>query len=301
MARNAAVKAVEAAAQSTGKGVGSRIAPYVLAPIGALAAYPAGEGLHLAFGATPWGTVGMTALTMGLTVATWHHSSDADNKKARRDRLYATMSTAIAGGWMTAVTIDGLTVTSSRAGLLSSMAVIGLATVRRWTRNTGSGGEEHSNNSLFRRVKLAGAKIMKLEEAPNRVEAVVQLGDEHTADDLIEARPQIAARLGVSANAVRALPDPDNHSRGRLIITPRDLLRTSPTWPGPLGVGGTMVDPIGAGLYEDGQDLILYLAGDPKVKRPSTHILITGMTGAGKGVLARNLIAAMAVRRQATW
>ena len=53
MARNPAIKAVEAAASTTGKGVGSRVAPYVLAPIGALAAFPAGEGLHLALGPTP--------------------------------------------------------------------------------------------------------------------------------------------------------------------------------------------------------------------------------------------------------
>jgi hypothetical protein len=301
MARNPAAKAIEAAATTTGKGVGSRVAPYVLPPLGALAAFPAGEGLHLAFGSTPWGTVGMTALTMGLSGAAWHHSSAAPTKRARLDRIYATLSTAVTGAWLTAASIEGLISPVDRAGLFSSIAVVGLWTVRRWTRNTGGGGDEHSDKALFNKVKLAGAKVAKLEESPNRVEAVVQLGEEHTADDLVDARPAIAARLGVSQNAVRALPDPDNHSRGRLIITPRDLLKVSPNWPGPLCVGGTMVDPIGAGLYEDGQDLIIYLVGDPKAKRPSTHILITGMSGAGKGVLARNIIAAMAVRRQATW
>jgi hypothetical protein len=302
MARNAATKAVETAATTTAKSVGSRVGPYLVPPLGALVAFPAGEGLHLAFGASPWGTVGMTALTIGLTGMTWHHSSAAPTKRARMDRWHATLSSAVSLSWLTTATIEGLIAPVDKAGAFASLAVIGAWTVRRWTRNTGGGhSEEHSDSSLFSRVKLNGAKVAKIEEAPNRVEATVQVGDEHTADDLVEARPAIAARLGVAQTAVRALPDPDNHSRGKLIITPRDLLRTSPTWPGPLHVGGTMADSIGAGIYGDGEPLLIYLVGDPRKKRVTVHILITGMSGAGKGVLARNVIAGMAVRREATW
>jgi hypothetical protein len=287
--------AADAAASAVGKSAGHRVAPYFVPPFIAALEVPAGEILHVTYGSSPWTTVGMTSLTCVLTGVAWHNSSS----RSKVARAWNTAYTLVGMGWLTAAGLDGLSAPVDKAGGLAALAVIGSATIRRLTRNGGGDGQ-HSDSSLFAKVKLAGSKVVSTEVKANQVDALIEAGDEQTADDIRSATPAIAARLGVGATAVRAIPDPEHHGRATLSITPRDVLKTPPSWPGPIHVGGTMADPVNVGLYQDNEPQLLYFAGNPKERRTVPHYLITGSTGSGKTIGARNAFAGFAPRREST-
>ncbi|EPH46624.1 hypothetical protein STRAU_0314 [Streptomyces aurantiacus JA 4570] len=111
------------------------------------------------------------------------------------------------------------------------------------------------------------------------------------------ALPRIASALDLPASAVRYQPDPDSNRRGDLVIVPEDMLAETVEWEGPSNLGGSIADPLVMGRYDDGSPLLLWLPGDPETGRNSTHVLIAGGTGSGKGDAALNLQTEIMSRR----
>ncbi|WP_372349607.1 hypothetical protein [Streptomyces sp. KL116D] len=120
---------------------------------------------------------------------------------------------------------------------------------------------------------------------------------EHTNDDVSKVLPHLASALDVPRTAVRYQPDPDSERRGELVIVPEDMLRYVVEWEGPSNAGASIADPLVIGRYDDGAPLVLWLPGDPETKRNSTHVLIAGGTGSGKGDTALNLLTEIMSRR----
>ncbi|MFF0389356.1 sporulation protein SsgA [Kitasatospora sp. NPDC004615] len=148
-----------------------------------------------------------------------------------------------------------------------------------------------ADGSLLEKVKLAGAKIRSAAVEPNRVTAELVLpAGELTNDDVTKSLGNLASALDVAPNAVRYLPDPGSARRGDLVVVPRDMLAEVVEWQTPTHVGGSIADPLVIGRYDDGAPLMLWLPGDPGAGRNSTHLLICGISGSGKGDGALNVL-----------
>jgi hypothetical protein len=294
------VSAAGKASEELAKGAARRLGPYLPPYVIAAAAYPLADILHAEFGSTPWTSVGVTLVGTCLTGVAWN----AGSSRSKGTRLHATVSTGIGMAWLTAASITGLAAPTDKAGALAGGGLALSWTIKRMLRNSGTehGGDgERSNNSLWELLKLPGIKVRRTEVKPNKLIAELQLpGGKVLPDELAAAAPRIAGALGVASTGVRVQADPNRADRATLTVVPEDVLRDSPTWPGPSHFGGTMADPLRFGVYEDGADAVFYAAASQDGDRQLTHILIQGLSRTGKGVGARNLLTEIVTRREST-
>jgi hypothetical protein len=118
---------------------------------------------------------------------------------------------------------------------------------------------------------------------PNKVTAAYQLsGGELTNADLGRRIENIASELGISPNSIRIVGDPDNASQGEFVFVPKDMLTDGADWPGLSSPGGSILDPIVVGIYEDGAPEQFWFPADEKTRRNATHFGVFGMNGSAK-------------------
>ncbi|MEU6567312.1 plasmid transfer protein TraB [Streptomyces parvulus] len=246
----------------------------------------AGGGASLLWSDSAAAGVGLTLSSVALTAVTWW----AGKSTSAQRRLHSAITVAAGSSWFTAASLAG-----PFTGPLPDLYLMGGATlalswnVRLLMRTPDTAGET-GDKGLLAKVGLARAQIGAGRVEPNRVTAPVALAaGEQTNDDVAKALPHIASALDVPRTAVRYQPDPDSERRGDLVIVPEDMLRYVVEWEGPSLPGGSIADPLVIGRYDDGSPLYLWLPGDPDEKRNSTHVLIAGGTGSGKGDAALNL------------
>ncbi|MDL5201201.1 plasmid transfer protein TraB [Streptomyces sp. ALI-76-A] len=260
----------------------------------------AGTGLTGAVGHWRWGDsaaagVGLTLASVALTGATWW----AGKATSQQRRLHSAVTVAAGSAWLTAACLAGPT-----AGPIDDLFLMGgpaLAlswnvrmVLRHNTEATGQGGDK----GLMDKIGLARAQIGAAKVEPNRVTAPVALAaGEQTNDDMAKALGNIASALDLPKSAVRYTPDPDSNRRGDLVIVPEDMLADVVEWEGPSNLGGSIADPLVIGRYDDGSLLVMWLPGDPEAGRNSTHGLVAGGTGSGKGDAALNLLTEILSRR----
>ena len=257
-------------------------------------------GLVGAVGHWQWGEsaaagVGLTLASVALTGGTWLMGKNTSQQR----RLHSAITVAAGSAWVTAACLAGPT-----AGPIDDLFLMGgpaLAlswNIRMVLRHnpdaTGSGGDK----GLLEKIGLARAQIGAAKVEPNRVTAPVALAaGEQTNDDMAKALGNIASALDLPTSAVRYTPDPDSHRRGDLVIVPEDMLSEVVEWQGPSNLGGSIAEPLVIGRYDDGSVLVMWLPGDPDAGRNSTHVLIAGGTGSGKGDAALNLLTEILSRR----
>jgi hypothetical protein len=257
-------------------------------------------GLAGALGNWRWGEsaaagVGLTLASVALTGATWW----AGKSTSQQRRLHSAITVAAGSAWLTAACLAG-----PAAGPLDDLYLMGGPVVAlSWNvrivlrHNTDPSGE-NSDKSLLAKVGLARAQIGAAKVEPNRVTAPVALAPgEQTNDDVTKALGNLASALDLPKSAVRYHPDPDSNRRGDLVIVPEDMLAETVEWAGPSNLGGSIAEPLNTGRYDDGAPLLLWLPGDPEAERNSTHVLIAGGTGSGKGDAALNLLTEILSRR----
>ncbi|MFC8450598.1 plasmid transfer protein TraB [Kitasatospora sp. NPDC057223] len=240
--------------------------------------------------------VGLTLGSVGLTAATaW-----AGKTTTPQRRLHSAVTVAAASGWFTGVALAGWNDLTFGTFWIGG-AVLALSwNVRQVMRRNPDAvsAAADADGSLLEKVKLAGAKIRRTEVGPNRVTADLVLpAGELNNDDVTKALGNLASGLDVAPTAVRYLPDPDSARRGTLTVVPRDMLADVVEWEMPTHVGGSIADPLVIGRYDDGAPLLLWLPGDPQAGRNSTHLLICGMSGSGKGDGALNVLTEIMGRR----
>ncbi|MEV4035323.1 plasmid transfer protein TraB [Streptomyces umbrinus] len=260
----------------------------------------AGTGLTGAVGHWQWGEsaaagVGLTLASVALTGATWWAGKSTSNQR----RLHAAITAAAGSAWVTAACLAGPT-----AGPIDDLYLMGGPAValswnvRMVLRHNPDGATGSSDGGLLEKVGLARAQIGAAKVEPNRVTAPIALQPgEQTNDDVAKALVRIASALDLPKSAVRYTPDPDSHRRGDLVIVPEDMLSEEVQWEGPSNLGGSIADPLVIGRYDDGSPLVMWLPGDPDAGRNSTHLLIAGGTGSGKGDAALNLLTEILSRR----
>lgn len=240
----------------------------------------------------PWATAGLTLTGTALTAVTWA----AGRARGLFTRAHAAFTVGAASTWFTAAAITGpFHRPTADLFLLGIPALAASWNVRRMLRGDGDGD---GWGNLAERVHLAGARVSSPKVEGTRVTGTVQLvPGEQTVADLTAARERIASGLGVPATGVRFSPDPDRADRAQIVVVPTDQLRRALPWPGPSAPGGSIAEPLVPGLYEDAGLVRLYLPGDHKRERNLTHVLIMGMSGAGKSEGALVLATDMLTRR----
>ncbi|MFB7946312.1 plasmid transfer protein TraB [Kitasatospora phosalacinea] len=240
--------------------------------------------------------VGLTLGSVALTGATaWAGKSTTPQR-----RLHSAVTVAAGSAWFTGVALagwNGLTFgTFWIGGAVLALSWNVRQVMRRNPEAVQAAGD--TDGSLLEKVKLAGATIRRTEVEPNRLTAEISLpAGELTNDDVTRSLGNIASALDVAPTAVRYLPDPDSARRGSLVVVPRDMLSEVVEWEMPTQVGGSIADPLVIGRYDDGSPLQLWLPGDPAAGRNSTHLLVCGMSGSGKGDGALNVLTEIMSRR----
>ncbi|WP_405017393.1 sporulation protein SsgA [Kitasatospora sp. NBC_00070] len=240
--------------------------------------------------------VGLTLGSVALTGATWWAAKSSGAQR----RLHSAVTVAAASGWFTGVALGGWGELTFGTYWLGG-AVLALSwNVRQVMRRNPDAVQAAADvdGSLLEKVKLAGAKIRRAEVEPNRVTAQLTLpAGELTNDDVTRALPNIASALDVAPTAVRYLPSPDSARQGELVVVPRDMLAEVAEWGMPSNIGGSITEPLVVGRYDDGSPLQLWLPGDAEAGRNSTHLMICGVSGSGKGDGALNVLTEIMSRR----
>ncbi|MFI9187645.1 plasmid transfer protein TraB [Streptomyces goshikiensis] len=240
---------------------------------------------HVAWAGDAGMGIGLTLGSVALTGATWW----AAKSTGRERRIHSAITVAAASAWTTHAVAFGPTVVPFVVGGV----VVALSwNVRQTMRRDPDGARAiASDGGLMEKVGLAKALIGKTTVEPNKVTAKIALEPgAQSNDDVTKALLNIASALDLPATAIRYQPDPDSARRGSLVIVPKDMLTETVEWDGPSLPGGSIADPLVIGRYDDGSPLRFWLPGDPEEGRNSTHILITGMTGSGKGDGALNVL-----------
>ncbi|MGW2821812.1 plasmid transfer protein TraB [Streptomyces sp. NPDC001443] len=249
-------------------------------------------GIAGALGNARWGEsaaagVGLTLASVALTGVTWW----AGKPTSQQRRLHSAITVAAGSAWITAACLAGPT-----AGPIDDMYLMGgpvLAlswNIRMVLRHNTDPAGGSGDKGLLEKVGLARAQIGAAKVEPNRVTAplAVEAG-EQTNEDVSKALGRIASALDLPTSAVRYTPDPGSSRRGELVIVPEDMLSEVVEWDGPSNLGGSIAEPLLIGRYDDGAPMVVWLPGDPDTGRNSTHVLIAGGTGSGKGDTALNL------------
>ncbi len=237
-----------------------------------------------------WGVFGLTIATVAVGAAT----ATIARPRGQIIRVHSTVSVIAAGVWLVVTSIAGVTsIGVSLVGLLVGAVLALIANVRQLLR--GQGDDSGCNPAqgwadLADDIKTLRSRIraQRVEGATKKVTLQLQPGA--TAQDAQQDAPRIASALGVPTAGVRIAPDPDDASQVELSITPMDMLRHTIHWPGPSAAGQSIAEPLQLGNYEDGQTLALRLPGI-RGRQTLSHILVVGMTGAGKSELLQVLVA----------
>ncbi|WP_203615966.1 plasmid transfer protein TraB [Streptomyces sp. SID13726] len=239
--------------------------------------------------------VGLTLASVTLTGVAWA----AGKGISKQRRLHSAVTVAAGSAWVTAACLAGPTAGPIDDLFLMGGPAVALSwNVRMVMRHNPDGATGSSDGGLLEKVGLARAQIGAAKVEPNRVTAPIALQPgEQTNDDVAKALVRIASALDLPTSAVRYTPDPDSVRRGELVIVPEDMLSQVVEWEGPSNLGGSIADPLVIGRYDDGAPLHLWLPGDPDAGRNSTHVLIAGGTGSGKGDAALNLQTEILSRR----
>ncbi|WP_128428305.1 plasmid transfer protein TraB [Streptomyces cyaneus] len=254
----------------------------------------AGGGASLMWAGSAGAAVGLTLSSVALTAVTWW----AGRSTSAQRRLHSAITVAAGSAWFTAASLAG-----PLSGPLPDLYLMGGATVAlswnvRMMLRTSDASGENSDKGLLAKVGLARAQIGMAKVEPNRVTAPVALeAGEQTNEDVTKALARIASALDLPTSAVRYTPDAGSARRGELVIVPEDMLSEVVEWEGPSNLGGSIADPLDLGRYDDGAPLLIWLPGDPDAGRNSTHLLIAGGTGSGKGDTALNLLTEILSRR----
>lgn len=287
-------------ATGTGGGVGvyllHRVKPHLPPWLGW-----AGTGLAGALGSLRWEAsagagVGLTLASVALTGATWW----AGKSTSQQRRLHSAITVAAGSAWVTAACLAGPTTGPLDDLFLMGGPVVALSwNVRMVLRRNDTDPQGGTGDKgLLEKVGLARAQIGQTKVEPNRVTAPLALEPgEQTNDDVSKALARIASALDLPVSAVRYHPSPDSSRRGELVIVPEDMLAQPAEYEGPSNLGGSIAQPLVIGRYDDGSALVIWLPGDPEAKRNSTHVLIAGGTGSGKGETALNLMTEILSRR----
>ncbi|MEU8035727.1 hypothetical protein [Streptosporangium sp. NPDC049078] len=215
-------------------------------------------------------------------------------------RTHTTLTTLLAGLWVTAATINGpATVVTGRLMLIGGFTLALTWNIRTIIRLKGvdvAAVAADPLSALFGAgAERAGLAIEARTTAASehKVEGAVQLeAGKQTAEDLQRKVPYIESGIGLPPGSITASIDPDDASKAHITISdPRVMKRPIP-WPGPSRPGASIAQPLRTGLWQDLDEVAHIIVGH--------HVQIMGQTGSGKSIGgAWNYIAEIVTRHDA--
>lgn len=239
--------------------------------------------------------------TVALSAVTWHVAGGT-NKFRRVRRAHATASVAAGMGWLTCATAAGpfghpmIDLWLMGGGLFAASW-----NVRQVLRNAHDETEQVEEKSPLAKIADAiGLEKLKVKAAKGNgkgmIQAPIEVSAGQTLDDVQAALPKLTAALQVPTSGATVARDPENAGRGTLSIRVADLLKDGVEFVPPARLGLLPTEPVPLGLYADGETFLI----NPFDADILQHLLVMGVTGAGKSEFARGLIAHYATRRKTT-
>ncbi|MGW8768377.1 FtsK/SpoIIIE domain-containing protein [Streptomyces sp. NPDC055815] len=320
MARKKSGAAVEAAAPAVGsevvavgKSVGKAIGGYVLAkslpytpPWIAAGTLPpvAGVAVNLLWGdealSAGLASAGIALGGTALAAVTWK-TSGANTKFRKFRRAQATATVAAGMGWLTCAVSAGPFGRPMLDLWLMGGALIAASWNARQLMAAGQGADPEETNGGGTLAKLAeaiGWEKVTVKDAKGTgkgtVKAALEVAPGSTIDAVQSTASKVAAALQVPPSGVIVTPDPENAARGTISMRVADLLKNGVAFLMPDAFGLMPTHPIPLGMYADGELWII----DPFTAAILQHVLVMGVTGAGKSELLRTLLAHLATRRK---
>ncbi|MFF0408686.1 FtsK/SpoIIIE domain-containing protein [[Kitasatospora] papulosa] len=236
----------------------------------------------------------------GLTAVTWK-TTPAASKFGQFRRVQATTSVAAGMGWLTCATAAGpFGHPMLDAWLIGGGLFAASWNVRQLLRN-GAGGDVESEETGGGMAALAAAIGWEKLTVKNpkgtgkgTVKASIEVAPSTTVDEVQATTAKAAAALKLPPSGVVITKDPEDASKGTISLRVADLLRDGVPFAPPVALGLLPTDDIPLGLYADGE----VWAINPFAAAILQHLLVMGVTGAGKSELLRSLIAHLATRRK---
>jgi hypothetical protein len=261
----------------------SKVAP--LAPpwiLTALAAIGAVVFHHMWSGAktAPWAAILLTAGTLILTGLTWLVSHE---RRGPIGQTHSTLTTLLAGAWLTAATITGPGAPITKSLLIGGGAIVALSwNIRHVIRDhAGDGQPGDGLNFLFNKTKdrfgLEGAQAHTTKAGEHKIEAALALpSGEKSVDDVAKKVDYIEGGMGLPPGSVSIAPDEDRADRARMTVSDPRVMKAPIPFPGPSTPGASIAAPLRPGLWQNLDPVKYTIIG---------HLLqIMGMVGSGKSI-----------------
>jgi DNA translocase FtsK/SpoIIIE-like protein len=149
------------------------------------------------------------------------------------------------------------------------------------------------------RVAKVATKATKLGVDVVHAEVEVNRG-EQTVRDLQDRTAHVETVLGLRPNSVTVSPHPNDAGRAQYLFAPVDPLAQPIGYTGPDRPGRSIAEPIRLGPYLDGSDCEIIVPGNQDKHRNLAHLLVQGVTGAGKSEGVRKLMTDVLCRTEVT-
>ncbi|MFJ5099360.1 FtsK/SpoIIIE domain-containing protein [Streptomyces sp. NPDC088557] len=310
--------AAEEAAPAAGTGlatIGRSVGGYALAralpyspPWIAAAALPplAGGAVNLLWGdgalSAGLASAGIALGGVGLSVVTWKASGGTTKFRQFR-RVQATTTVAAGMGWLTCAVSAGPIGRPMLDLWLMGGALLAASWNARQLMAAGAGGDPEAEavnggGTLAKLVSAIGWEKVSVKDAQGTgkgaVRAAIEVGPGGTIGAVQSTTAAVAAALQVPPSGIVVTPDPENAARGTVSLRVADLLKDGVAFMLPPAFGMLPTEDIPLGMYADGE----LWAINPFAARILQHVLVMGVTGAGKSELLRTLLAHLATRQK---
>ncbi|MDX2295874.1 MULTISPECIES: FtsK/SpoIIIE domain-containing protein [Streptomyces] len=307
-----AVPAVGSELATVGKGVVRAVGSYALGkalpytpPWVAAAVLPPTAGFAVN---QLWGDAAMSAgfasagIALGgaaLSAVVWK-TGDGTTKVRRFRRVQATATVAASMGWLTCAVTAGPFGTPMLDIWLLGGALLAASWNARQIMGHGAGAEAEETNggTMGKLAEAIGWEKVTVKSAKGTgkgtVKAQIEVAPSATIAAVQSTAGKVAAALQVPPSGVVVTPDPEDASRGTVSIRVADLLKDGVAFLMPDAFGLMPTEPIPLGMYADGE----LWAINPFAAAILQHVLVMGVTGAGKSELLRTLLAHLATRRK---
>jgi FtsK/SpoIIIE family len=244
-------------------------------------------------------SAGLAVGGVALSAVTWKVAGGS-NKFRQFRRVQATASVAAGMGWLTCATAAGpfghpmLDVWLMGGGLFAASW-----NIRQLMRHVHDESEETATGGgLGALAEAIGWEKVRVKDAKGSgkgtVAAQVEVEPGATMEAVQSTTGKVAAALHVPPSGVIVTPDPENAARGVLSLRVADLLKDGVAFAAPNVLGLLPTEPIPVGLYADGEVWLI----NPFDADILQHLLVMGVTGAGKSEFARTVLTHLMTRRK---
>ncbi|HEX5543658.1 MAG TPA: hypothetical protein VFX60_19245 [Micromonospora sp.] len=259
--------------------------------IAAVAFFLLGGVAHLAWGA--FDRVGLVSAFLGaVTVGLVGLTLWVSRPRHASVRALSATTVALGGLWMVLATSWGWGHGMWWVYPLPAIALCLAWNIKKLLRGAGvdvDGGGQTQWGEVADKVHLLRATVRQQTQVGSVIKVKAELEPGTTQAQAIQEAPVMAGLMRTPPGGTTVTADPDDALGVEVSFMAVDVLKQTIHWPGPSHPGTSIADhPIRLGTYQDDQPVLLALVGERGGKVVS-HIMIQGMTGAGKSEVLQEI------------